>query len=693
MKINEKASIFQEKDQNQEQKLNHTNFEQSNQQLQDLTSSKNENNNITNSSDKNNKIYNETKSKLQEDQIPFPSEPKINGQRKSPNFPLLDSPQFLNFSLNQQSQQKFVGLSSQNQQQKEQLYQDQIQEEQKANNLDFLSDSEFFQIPSLNSINLSEESTNKKQNNHKKNVVDIQSDIQKNYNDYEMKSQDQVGNEIEGSQSIQRNQDKKRTISMPNIQLKKSGFHGFTSSNNEENSKENSPNYANYSVNQDLDRTRKAVQQQQMDCEESFMSDFSTYQNKSQYIVEFKDPNKRVNNIKETNEISKNYDTESGFKILNDYIIIKELGRGAMGKVKLAKKKVENPKPGEMLYFAIKQTKRTRIKKYLMAKGEDGMSYLEREIAIMKKLEHPNVTRLYEVIDDQEKKKMYLVMHYAEKGSLMSKIYWNKTLKEENPELWQKVFKPNGHYRDRSLCPTRISQKKALKYFRDLALALDYLHNFCQVVHRDIKPENLLIDGNDRVQIGDFGVSQLMDSKKSENNQNAGTLAFMPPETFKSAKYQAKPTDIWAAGCTLYYMVVGRIPFQSNFPGEIRERICKDELVFPQELNLDPNLIDCIKRCMDKNSATRIVIRELLTHPWLTQNGEFILRNNVVGQFAIDEDDIKKSIVNKSVNKIYSSLLIYTRLKQKLQQARQSLKQQQESDQQSGQDDDNNNQK
>lgn len=98
-------------------------------------------------------------------------------------------------------------------------------------------------------------------------------------------------------------------------------------------------------------------------------------------------------------------------------------------------------------------------------------------------------------------------MQYAERGSLMSKVYWEKTLKHEDKEKYNEVFTRDGKWKDKSLCPTTLSSEKILKYFRDLALGLDYLHNYCQVVHRDIKPENLLIDGNDRLQIADFGVS------------------------------------------------------------------------------------------------------------------------------------------------------------------------------------------
>lgn len=167
-----------------------------------------------------------------------------------------------------------------------------------------------------------------------------------------------------------------------------------------------------------------------------------------------------------------------------------------------------------------------------------------------------------------------------------------------------------------------------------------------------------------------------MEEKKNNdlNQVQAGTLAFMSPEQFKSGKkFQAKPTDISAAGCTLYKMVFGKLPFYSENSYDIRNIIISQEVNFPENHNLDHNLIDCIKRCLDKNQNTRIISRELLTHPWLTQDGQFVLKNKTIGQFQIDDEDIKKSIMKKKENKLFSSFLIIARLNKKLADARYSL--------------------
>ena len=83
-----------------------------------------------------------------------------------------------------------------------------------------------------------------------------------------------------------------------------------------------------------------------------------------------------------------------------------------------------------------------------------------------------------------------------------------------------------------------LSEEKCLKYFRDLILGLDYLHNHAHVIHRDIKPENLLIDHEDTLKIADFGVSHIMDNDNNDHlKSNAGTKFFLPPEAFKGKSF------------------------------------------------------------------------------------------------------------------------------------------------------------
>lgn len=170
---------------------------------------------------------------------------------------------------------------------------------------------------------------------------------------------------------------------------------------------------------------------------------------------------------------------ENGKKKINQYIVVKTVGKGSFGKVKLVLNTDEENKA-----YAMKVLSKRKLKKIFVGKNRTAMQDVMQEIAIMKKLDHENVVRLYEVLDDPSCDKLYIIMEYVKNGSLMVKLSKSKTLQPHN--LW--------------------------KYFRDLITGLNYLHECAGIIHRDIKPENLLIDDNDKIKISDFGVSYIIEN-------------------------------------------------------------------------------------------------------------------------------------------------------------------------------------
>ena len=92
----------------------------------------------------------------------------------------------------------------------------------------------------------------------------------------------------------------------------------------------------------------------------------------------------------------------------------------------------------------------------------------------MKKCDHPNVVRITEVIDDNEKKKIYILMEFCKKGPLLSKGYYKADFLEHNPEMHDKIFDSKGNIKDKDLLPKDIPVEKARKYMRQMTLALDY---------------------------------------------------------------------------------------------------------------------------------------------------------------------------------------------------------------------------
>ncbi|KAI7834879.1 kinase-like domain-containing protein [Kickxella alabastrina] len=302
-------------------------------------------------------------------------------------------------------------------------------------------------------------------------------------------------------------------------------------------------------------------------------------------------------------------------------MIIRELGRGTHGKVKLA----FDTAAGE--YFAIKiidkESRDRRLRPGAAAARAHGnvridvdkMEKVKREIAILKKCCHPNVVRLHEVIDDAHARRIYLVIEFMDGGE----IAW----------------------RDNDGMP-KMGAAEARSVFRDLVLGVEYLH-YVGVLHRDLKPQNLLCNKAGRVKISDFGIDFKYDEKDEERElaKTAGTPAFFAPEMCCTNEELAKPLpanvitpaiDIWAMGVTLYCLIYGRVPFRATTEFELFNIIPRQQLEFPQLLEasdspmskimppLDSELHDLLVRMLDKDFRTRITIDEIKHHPWVVRD-------------------------------------------------------------------------
>lgn len=255
------------------------------------------------------------------------------------------------------------------------------------------------------------------------------------------------------------------------------------------------------------------------------------------------------------------YDPVSGRTTLNTYEVIKELGRGQHGKVKLGR----DLTTGE--YVAIKVVDRMgkpKLGKYAQLRKDPSdrnvhEEAVKREIAILKKCEHPHIVKLLEVMDDAKSRKIFMVLEYCEGGEL----------------VWQN---DDG--------TPSMSMDEARQVFRDVLLGLEYLH-FQGIIHRDIKPANLLLC-HKQVKISDFGVSFTSagdTTDEIELAKTAGTPAFFAPELCQNnpgkGNCVTNKIDIWALGVTLYCLLFGKVPFSADSEYELFEVICRDEVTFP----------------------------------------------------------------------------------------------------------------
>ncbi|RSL43374.1 hypothetical protein CEP53_011734 [Fusarium sp. AF-6] len=297
---------------------------------------------------------------------------------------------------------------------------------------------------------------------------------------------------------------------------------------------------------------------------------------------------------------------------VNQYTILEEIGRGSYGAVHLAKDQFGHE-------YAVKEFSKARLRKraqsHILRQGprgprrmgpgfgfnaaratetNDALHFIREEIAIMKKLYHPNLVQLYEVLDDPEEDSIYMVLEMCRKGVVM-KVGLDEQAEpypEENCRYW----------------------------FRDLILAIEYLHAQ-GIIHRDIKPDNLLLSDDDVLKVVDFGVSEMF--QKPENMRtakSAGSPAFLPPELCgKHADVSGTAADIWSMGVSLYCLKYGRIPFNREGVLDMYDAIKSDRPQIPEDEN--PEFVDLMNKILEKDPEKRITMDKLREHPWVTQNG------------------------------------------------------------------------
>ncbi|KDO19899.1 CAMKK protein kinase [Saprolegnia parasitica CBS 223.65] len=291
---------------------------------------------------------------------------------------------------------------------------------------------------------------------------------------------------------------------------------------------------------------------------------------------------------------------------VNEYVVHEELGRGAFARVYKCTK-LEDDEPKE---FAIKVFNKSLLKRkqeFTRVAGRmvatNAFQKVQREIAIMKKLRHPNLTRLHEVIDSPEDDKLYLILNVISGGQLMDF--------DNHAMLYRYTHEPGPSLDERSVTPLRVVHD----CLADLAWALDYLHRN-HICHRDIKPENVLVTDDSDYILGDFGVAHMF----SESNHatllksTEGTYHYLAPECTTGTHM-----DIWALGVTVFAMVFGTLPFGmtvTDGPAGVLRAIREDPLVLPHEI--DPLLHNLLTQLLDKSPATRISIVQVQEHPWIT---------------------------------------------------------------------------
>ena len=323
---------------------------------------------------------------------------------------------------------------------------------------------------------------------------------------------------------------------------------------------------------------------------------------------------------------TKHYD-EKGNKYYNEYKFISYLGSGAFSKIELVEK--------EGVKYALKIIDKSFLKSQKnMEIDENGNVIVNssfenalKEIAILKKTNHPNIIKLYEILYCKKNKNIYLVLEYCEHGDLINYDEENDKfiLNNHINELEKKGEDGESYYTGRAI----------VKCIEDILSGLCYLHAN-GIIHRDIKPNNILLDKNNVCKITDFNVSSILSNIDDDNigRKICSADHFRPPEACnlnqdndldKNGNFKGKPIDIWALGVTAYILSYKKFPFESenNNIFDLYEKINKAKFEFPTFPKRRLILKNIISKCLEKNPNKRISAENLLSHIKSFRNRKF----------------------------------------------------------------------
>jgi len=236
---------------------------------------------------------------------------------------------------------------------------------------------------------------------------------------------------------------------------------------------------------------------------------------------------------------------------------------------------------------------------------------IEREIVIMKLIEHPNLLGLIDVYETS--KELFLILEYVAGGELF----------------------------DYLVSKGRLRPSEARSYFRQIIFGLHYCHSF-NICHRDLKPENLLLDGTRKVvKVADFGMAALQPSEKMLET-SCGSPHYASPEIVSGKSYKGTASDIWSCGIILFALLCGRLPFDDPNIQTLLGKVRLGKFDMPEYL--EPLAKDLIWRMLVVDPERRLTMREIMRHPWFTDSGNLSSRNPVetnVEKLAEDQLDFE----------------------------------------------------
>ncbi|KAK2673591.1 Protein kinase domain [Fusarium oxysporum f. sp. vasinfectum] len=207
---------------------------------------------------------------------------------------------------------------------------------------------------------------------------------------------------------------------------------------------------------------------------------------------------------------------------------------------------------------------------------------IEREVAILKLIEHPNIMKLYDIWENRSE--VYLILEYIDQGDLFTFINMKG----------------------------RLSEEVSIFFFRQIISAISYCHSF-NICHRDLKPENILISADLQIKIADFGMAALHQTDTHQLATACGSPHYAAPELLKNRQYRGDRADIWSMGVILFAMLSATLPFDDPDLRVMMARTKKGQYEMPSFLSLEAE--DLIRRMLQVNPDRRITLKDIWRHP------------------------------------------------------------------------------
>lgn len=296
---------------------------------------------------------------------------------------------------------------------------------------------------------------------------------------------------------------------------------------------------------------------------------------------------------------------------IGDYQIIRTIGSGSTGKVKLGINIHTQRK------VAIKIISRKYINDTTKKSKETPLSRkrrILREAAILNLAHHPNIVKLYDLYVTEEY--YCMVFEYVEGGQMLDYI----------------------------ITHGKMPENQAQKFFIQLLSSVSYCHDN-GIVHRDLKIENVLVDTKGDVKLVDFGLSNFFDPR-DKLKTFCGSLYFAAPELLRGIIYTGPEIDVWSLGIILYVLVCGKVPFDDKSMTALHEKIKSGIFVLPEHLSRECQ--NLLKSMIEVDPKRRARIDEILRHPW-TISGGHVTPSYYLGRnrLSIINPDIEKFLIRE----------------------------------------------